>query len=89
MIPCFIRKYIFPCKITHFRYDIIYRTAAAGPTYPTPQQAGYAVAPAAAAAAATYNAQRTGYDQATYQATATQGTYASKISKKEKIKEEY
>lgn len=51
----------------------IHRAAAPGPAgYPAAQQSGYAVAPTATA---TYNAQRTGYDQAAYQA-ATQGTYA-------------
>lgn len=53
--------------------NYIYRAAATGPTgYPAAQQSGYAVAPTATA---TYNAQRTGYDQAAYQAAA-QGTYA-------------
>lgn len=46
-----------------------------GGAYPAAQQGtGYAVAPAPAAA--TYGAQR--YDQAAYQAAATQGTYPSK-----------
>lgn len=45
--------------------------AATGPAYPAAQQSGYAVAPTA------YGAQRTGYDQATYQAA--QGTYAGMI----------
>lgn len=48
------------------------RAAATGPTYPAAQQSGYAVAPTPTA---TYQAQRTGYDQAAYQAAA-QGTYA-------------
>lgn len=52
-----------------------FSAAATGPAYPAQQQTGYAVTPAATAA--TYNAQRTGYDQAAYQAAATQGTYAS------------
>lgn len=56
---------------------VCYSAAATGPTYPATQQAGYAVAPTATAP--TYNAQRTGYDQAAYQAAAaTQGQYASK-----------
>lgn len=56
-----------------FRF-LFYRPAATGPAYPT-AQTGYAVAPATTAA--TYGAQRTGYDQA-YQAAANQGQYASK-----------
>lgn len=50
--------------------------AATGPTYPAAQQSGYAVAPTPTA---TYSAQRTGYDQAAYQAAA-QGTYAGMYS---------
>lgn len=59
------------CTILLFRFC---RAAATGPGYPT-AQTGYAVAPATTAA--TYGAQRTGYDQA-YQAAANQGQYASK-----------
>lgn len=63
-----------------FRFVLIenyFRAAAAGAAFPAGQQAGYAVA---SANAAPYSAQRTGYDQAAYQAAAaTQGTYAGKI----------
>lgn len=55
-----------------FGDSLNFRAAATGPTYPAAQQSGYAVAPTATA---TYSAQRTGYDQAAYQAAA-QGTYA-------------
>jgi len=54
-----------------------FSAAATGAAYPA-TQAGYAVAPATAAA--TYGTQRAaGYDPAAYQAAATQGTYAGKL----------
>lgn len=72
----FGRFWIFLLKIHRNLNDLFWFSAAAtGPAYPAQQQTGYAVTPAATAA--TYNAQRTGYDQAAYQAAATQGTYAS------------
>lgn len=60
------------------RSDMLYcRAPAAGTAFPTGQQASYAVA---SANAAPYSAQRTGYDQAAYQAAAaTQPTYAGKL----------
>lgn len=70
----FIEQFFFSL---HWKFH--FSAAATGPTYPAAQQSGYAVAPTA-----TYSAQRTGYDQATYQA-ATQGTYAGMNKKRIKL----